>query len=92
MVFNIELSRPAEHTIVLIYGTVDGTARAGTDYEPQQGVITLAPGTRSAQVRVPLIDRQRPRNDARFKLFLTADPRVVQIVDQRVTAVIPAEQ
>ena len=92
MVFNIELSRPAEQTIVLIYGTVDGTARAGTDYEPQQGVITLAPGTRSTQVRVPLIDRGRPRDDARFELFLTADPRVVQVVVQRVTAVIPGQQ
>ena len=88
---DIELSRPAEQTIVLIYGTVDGTARAGTDYEPQQGVITLAPGTRSTQVRVPLIDHQRPRDDARFELFLTADPKVVQVVDQRITATIPGE-
>jgi hypothetical protein len=92
MVFNIELSRPAEQTIVLIYGTVDGTARAGTDYEPQQGVITLAPGTRSTQVRVPLIDRGGSRDGTRFELFLTADPRVVQVVDQRVTAVIPGQQ
>jgi hypothetical protein len=92
MVFRIELSRPAEQTIVLIYGTVDGTARAGTDYEPQQGVIALAPGTRSTQVRVPLIDHQRPRDDARFELFLTADPQVVQVVDQRITATIPGER
>jgi RNase P/RNase MRP subunit p29 len=91
MVFRIELSRPAEQTIVLIYGTVDGTARAGTDYEPQQGVIALAPGTRSTQVRVPLIDHQRPRDDARFELFLTADPKVVQVVDQRITATIPGD-
>ena len=76
---------------MLIYGTVDGTARAGTDYEPQQGVITLAPGTRSTQVRVPLIDHQRPRDDARFELFLTADPKVVEVVDQRITATIPGE-
>ena len=73
----------------MIYGTVDGTARAGTDYEPQQGVITLAPGTRSTQVRVPLIDHQRPRDDARFELFLTADPKVVAIAEPRVTATIP---
>jgi Calx-beta domain len=91
VVFTIELSRPAQQPIVLIYGTVDGTARAGTDYEPQQGVITLAPGTRSMQVRVLLIGHQRPRNDARFELFLTADPRVVEIVDQRVTAIISGE-
>jgi Calx-beta domain len=89
VVFRIELSRPAQQAIVLIYGTIDGTARAGTDYEPQQGVITLAPGTRRTQVRVPLIDHQHPRDDSRFELFLTADPRVVEVVDQRITATIP---
>jgi RNase P/RNase MRP subunit p29 len=90
VVFNIELSRPAEQTIVLIYGTVDGTARAGTDYEPQQGVIALAPGTRSTQVRVPLID-QRAGDDTRFELFLTADPKVVEITEPRITATIPGK-
>jgi RNase P/RNase MRP subunit p29 len=89
VVFTIELSRPAQQPIVLIYGTVDGTARAGTDYEPQQGVITLAPGTRSTQVRVPLIDHQRPRDESRFELFLAADPKVVEVVDQRIAATIP---
>jgi hypothetical protein len=54
-------------------------------------VIALAPGTRSTQVRVPLIDHQRPRDDARFELFLTADPKVVQVVDQRITATVPRE-
>ena len=88
VVFTIELSRPAQQPIVLIYGTVDGTARAGTDYEPQQGVITLAPGTRSTQVRVPLIDHQRPRDESRFELFLAADPKVVVVVDQRIAATI----
>jgi Calx-beta domain len=89
VVFTIELSQPAQQPIVLIYGTVDGTARAGTDYEPQQGVITLAPGTRSTQVRVPLIDHQRPRDESRFELFLAADPKVVEVVDQRIAATIP---
>jgi RNase P/RNase MRP subunit p29 len=90
VVFTIELSRPAQQPIVLIYGTVDGTARAGTDYEPQQGVITLAPGTRSTQVRVPLIDHQRSRDESRFELFLAADPSVVKVVDQRIAAIIPS--
>jgi Calx-beta domain len=69
---------------------VDGTARAGTDYEPQQGVIALAPGTRSTQVRVPLID-QRAGDDTRFELFLTADPKVVEITEPRITATIPGK-
>jgi Calx-beta domain-containing protein len=89
VVFTIELSRPAQQPIVLIYGTVDGTARAGTDYEPQQGVITLAPGTRSMQVRVPLIGHQRPRDESRFELFLAADPKLVEVADQRIAATIP---
>jgi hypothetical protein len=40
IVFRIELSRPAEQPVVLIYGTVDGTAKAGEDYQSQQGVVT----------------------------------------------------
>jgi RNase P/RNase MRP subunit p29 len=88
MVFKIELSRPAEQTVVLIYGTVDGTAKAGQDYEAQQGVVTLAPGTRSAEVHVPLIEHQPPRDEARFELFLAADPKVAEVVDKRITATI----
>ena len=88
MVFRIELSRPAEQTVVLIYGTVDGTAKAGQDYEAKQGVVTLAPGTRSAEVHVPLIEQQPPRDEARFELFLAADPKVAEVVDQRITATI----
>jgi hypothetical protein len=91
VVFRIELSRRAEKTVVLIYGTVDGTAKAGEDYEPRQGVLTLAPGTRSADVRVPLIEDRRLKGDTRFELFLTADPKVATIVDQRVTATIPGD-
>jgi hypothetical protein len=89
IVFRIELSRPAEQTVVLIYGTVDGTAVGGEDYEPKQGVVTLAPGTRSADVHVPVLQHRRAR-DARFELFLAADPKVAEVVDQRISATIPA--
>jgi hypothetical protein len=89
IVFRIELSRPAGQTVVLIYGTVDGTAKAGKDYQPQQGVLTLAPGSKSADVRVPLIEHRRPQ-DTRFELFLTADPKVAKIVHQHIDAIIPA--
>lgn len=91
LVFKIELSRPAEQTVVLIYGTVDGTAKAGEDYEFQQGILTLAPGTTSADIRVPLIGQQPRDGDTLFELFLAADPRVANVVDQRVVATIPGE-
>jgi hypothetical protein len=91
MVFKIELSRPAVQTVVLIYGTVDGTAKAGTDYEPQEGVMSLAPGTRSAEVRVPLIEQAQPKGDTKFELFLSADPRIADVVEPRIAATIEGD-
>jgi Calx-beta domain len=88
MVFKIELSRPAEQTVVLIYGTVEGTAKAGEDFEPQQGMVTLAPGSKSAEVRVPLIEGSTAQGEKRFELFLAADPKVAEVVDKRIIATI----
>lgn len=88
MVFRIELSRPAEETVVLIYGTVEGTAKAGEDFEPQQGMVTLAPGTKSTEVHVPLIEHSPSQGEKRFELFLTADPKVAEVVDRRISATI----
>ena len=88
MVFNIELSQPAKQTVVLIYGTVDGTAKAGEDYEAQQGMVTVAPGARSVEVRVPLIEGAPEDGEKRFELVLMADPKVAQVVDRRVIATI----
>jgi hypothetical protein len=87
MVFKIELSRPAEQTVVLIYGTVEGTAKAGEDFEPKQGIVTLAPGSESAEVHVPLIESPS-QGEKSFELFLTADPKVAEIVDRRIIATI----
>jgi hypothetical protein len=88
MVFNIELSQPAKQTVVLIYGTVDGTAKAGEDYEAQQGMVTLEPGARTAAVRVPLIEGAPEDGEKRFELVLMADPKVAEVVDRRVIATI----
>jgi hypothetical protein len=91
MVFRIELSRPAEQTVVLIYGTVEGTAKAGKDFEPQQGMVTIAPGTKGAEVRVPLIEQSVAQGEKRFELFLAADPKVAEVVDRRVIATITGD-
>ncbi|HEX6112664.1 MAG TPA: Calx-beta domain-containing protein [Geminicoccaceae bacterium] len=88
MVFNIELSQPAKQTVVLIYGTVDGTAKAGEDYEAQQGMVTLAPGATTAEVQVPLIEGAQDEDEKRFELVLMADPKVADVVDRRVIATI----
>jgi hypothetical protein len=91
MVFKVELSHPAAQPVVLIYGTLDGTAKASTDYEPRQGVITLAPGTTSAEMRVTLIEHQPTRGATQFELFRTADPKVAEIRDERIIATIQGD-
>jgi hypothetical protein len=88
LVFKIELSQPADQPVVLIYGTVDGTAKAGEDYEAKQGMVTLAPGDQSAEVRVPLLKSQPEEGEKRFELVLMADPKVAEVVDRRVIATI----
>ena len=91
MVFRIQLSRPAEQPIVLIYGTLDGSARAGKDYEQQHGVITLPRGAESGEVHVPLIENQPSNGDKKFELFLMADPEVAEVVDKRISATIQGD-
>jgi Calx-beta domain len=92
MVFNIELSEPAKQTVVLIYGTVDGTAKAGEDYEAQQGMVTVAPGATAAEVRVPLLEGAPEEGEKRFELVLMADPKVAEVVDRRVIATIKGDE
>jgi hypothetical protein len=56
---------------------------------PSSRGLTLAPGDTNADVYVPLKEGLSRKDDARFELFLTADPEVAEVVDQRITAVIP---
>src|SRR5690606_14062158 len=88
MVFKIELSEPAAQSLVLICGTVDGTAKAGQDYEARQGMVTLAPGEQSAEVRVPLLAKEAQDGEKRFELVLMGDPKVAEVLDRRVIATI----
>ncbi|MDH3771127.1 MAG: hypothetical protein OET79_09115 [Nitrospirota bacterium] len=41
LLFEIELSQPAEQSIVVMYATMDGTAQGGVDYEPRQGAVII---------------------------------------------------
>lgn len=54
-VFTISLRSPLEQTATVEFYTIDGTARAGTDYIPVQGLLRFPPGTVEQQVAVPVI-------------------------------------
>jgi chitinase len=55
MVFNVNLSAPAQNVVTVKYHTEDFTALAGTDYEALDGVLTFLAGETSKQVTVNII-------------------------------------
>ena len=73
LVFDVSLSKPIDIEILLLYSTVDGTAEAGSDYEPLQGSLLLKPGDTSAEVRIPVVDVQLAESDESFELLVTSD-------------------
>jgi probable HAF family extracellular repeat protein len=42
--FSVTLSAPSSQTVTVGYGTADGTATAGSDYEAASGTLIFAPG------------------------------------------------
>lgn len=57
-VFNVSLSRPAQSPVTVHYATADGaiayvgSAKAGSDYQAQSGVLTFAPGETTKTITI----------------------------------------
>ena len=88
LVFKLDLSRPVDQPIMILYATYDKTAVAGEDYKGERGTMTLAPGTSSAVVRVPLIDDNVLEENETFELFVATDERHATIETDRIVGTI----
>lgn len=86
--FDISLSKPADHEIVLLYSTVDGTAKSGTDYQTQNGVLVLPAGTTSAQLATPLIDDDIAEEEEFLTLFVSVAPTAATVTDRQIFGMI----
>src|SRR5205814_241362 len=53
------------------YATADGTARAGSDYAPVSGRISVAPGQTTKTILVPVIGDVRDETDETVRLVLS---------------------
>jgi hypothetical protein len=80
--FTVALSRPIDDLLVVIYSTVDGAARAGADYEPLQGILTLPAGVTSSEIRTTVLDDGEREGDEDFQLFLASNPDLASIAEQ----------
>lgn len=88
VVFKLSLSVPAPRPVVVVYSTINGTAREGEDYQSTSGVLTIIAGGRTAEIAIPLIDDQDAEDDEQFELYLLADSNVVETDHPRIAAII----
>ncbi|HSA81573.1 MAG TPA: Calx-beta domain-containing protein [Geminicoccaceae bacterium] len=82
IVFTLELSRPIDDLLVVIYSTVDGAARAGADYQASHGILTLPAGATREQFRTTVIDDSEAENDEEFQLFVATNPELTEVAQQ----------
>jgi hypothetical protein len=78
----VELSRPLEDLLVVIYSTVDGTARSDADYQPLQGILTLPAGVTSGVLRTAVMDDPEPEGDEDFQVFLASNPDLATLAEE----------
>ncbi|MHB1038670.1 MAG: Calx-beta domain-containing protein, partial [Pirellulales bacterium] len=71
-VFNATLSAPSDQPVTVHYQTDEATAIAGSsDYEPQQGTLTFAPGETVQQITVPTGNDSTVEPDEHFWVSLS---------------------
>lgn len=61
--FPVSLTAAATHPVTVDYGTSDGTAQAGPDYDATSGTLTFAPGEISKTIEVRVHGDAAPENN-----------------------------
>ena len=69
--FKVRLSRPLARSFSVSYRTINGTARAGTDFVGRSGVLEFRPGRRVRTVRVMVLQDRRVERTERFQVELS---------------------
>ena len=86
----VTLSSASTETIRVDYSTSNGSATAGTDYEPRQDTLTFVPGTTTMVASIPLSGNTADEGEEHFFVWLTNAvnsslpdlPGVVTITDE----------
>ncbi len=68
--FAVTLSRAAAGAVTVAYRTVDGSARAGSDYTARQGTLSFAAGETEQTVRVAVLDDAHDEGEEKMGLVL----------------------
>src|SRR5207248_6026527 len=71
----LSVHRPATANagpVTVFYATVDGTAKAGIDYQPTAGVLTFGPGALVVSFTVPVLPNTLDTPDRSFTVALSS--------------------
>ncbi|MCS7465423.1 S8 family serine peptidase [Stieleria sp. ICT_E10.1] len=69
-IVEISLASASVQPVVVDYATVEGTATAGSDFQPVAGTLTFLPGETTKQVSIPVIGDTVDELDETFHLAL----------------------
>ncbi len=69
--FTVNLTAASAQPITFSYATVDGTARAGSDYTAASGSMTFGPGETSKTILVPILSDALAEGAESFQLAIT---------------------
>lgn len=72
VIFNINLSRKIDEDIILIYSTIESTAKSDLDFEADNGSIIIPGGTSTTNLPIRLINDDKSEEEEVFMLFLGA--------------------
>ncbi len=86
--FRLTLSEPAKGSILIIYSTMDGSAKAPGDYSHGQGVVVFEPGQKETIITASIVDDTMAEGDETLSIFITADPAAVMIGERKAAATI----
>ncbi|MDB6030527.1 MAG: retention module-containing protein, partial [Verrucomicrobiales bacterium] len=68
--FTVRLSAASGRTVLVQYGTSDGTAQAGLDYRATNGSLVFPPGTTARTIYVPIIPDTLSEDNENFFVYL----------------------
>ena len=86
--FQINVEPSLTGPVTVSYSTVDGTARAGTDYAATAGTVTLSPGKITQTVYVPVYRQFLEANDKTLSFVLSNPVGQVLLENATVTGTI----
>ncbi|MDE5068646.1 MAG: FG-GAP-like repeat-containing protein, partial [Trichodesmium sp. St4_bin8_1] len=71
MKFEVTLDNSSAQTVKVNYETINGSAKAGEDFQKKKGVLTFKPGDRKKTVNVPILGDLVDENNEEFQVKLS---------------------